>query len=307
MLYDVIIIGGGPAGLAAGMYAARANLKTLLLEKTMPGGQAATTEMIENYPGFPEGINGFDLAMKFNEQARRFGMEVATAEVSRLELPGNVKKVITTAKEYTAKTVIIASGAQSTKLGVPGEAAFTGRGVSYCATCDGAFFRDKKVAVVGGGDAAVEEAIFLTKFASEVYLIHRRDTLRATKIVQDRAKNNPKITFIWNSVVEEIKGNEKVDELVVKNIVTGETTLLAVDGIFIYVGMKPNTLFLPPEIKVSPEGYIITNDQMETTIPGVFAAGDLRQKLLRQVVTAVADGAIAAVAAEKYIENYKEE
>ncbi len=233
MFYDLIIIGGGPAGLAAALYAARANLTTLLVEKTMPGGQVATTEHIENYPGFPEGINGFDMAMKFNEQARRFGTKIITEEVTELNLQGAVKKVTTAKNQYTAKSLILATGAQSTKLQVPGEAAFTGRGVSYCATCDGAFFREKVVAVVGGGDAAVEEAICLTKFASQVYLIHRRDALKATKVIQERAKSNPKITFVWNTVVEEIKGNDKVDELINKNLVSGEVSSLAADGIFI--------------------------------------------------------------------------
>lgn len=303
-MYDVIIVGAGPAGLTSAIYAARANLRTLVLEQTMPGGQAATTESIENYPGFPDGVSGFDMAMKFNEQAKRFGAQIVMEEVLGLELEGELKKVRTTKQEYQTKAVIITTGAKAQRLGIPGETELVGRGVSYCATCDGAFFRDQEVAVVGGGDAAAEEAIYLTKFASKVTLIHRRDSLRATKLVQERALANPKINFVWNSVVEEIAGTNKVERVVVRNVKNGELMELPVGGIFIYIGTRPSTAFLPAELAVTPAGYVITDDQMSTNVPGVFAAGDLRQKLLRQVVTAVADGAVAAVAAEKYLEEH---
>lgn len=304
MVYDVIIIGGGPAGLTAAIYAARANLQTLVLEQTMPGGQAATTESIENYPGFPDGVTGFDVAMKFNAQATRFGAQMFIEEVVELELEGSIKKVRTSKNEYQSKTVIITTGAKAQRLGIAGEAEYTGRGVSFCATCDGAFFQGQEVAVIGGGDAAVEEANYLTKFASKVTIIHRRDSLRATKLVQDRAFANPKIRFLWNTVVDEIKGTNKVEAITVRNLISDEVIDLPVAGVFIYVGTRPSTAFLPAVLKVTPEGYVVTDENMATNVPGVFAAGDLRKKLLRQVVTAVSDGAVAAVAAEKYLEEH---
>lgn len=301
--YDVIIIGGGPAGLAAGLYAGRAKLKTLLLEQMLAGGQAATTDLIENYPGAPEGITGPELTERMEEQAKKFGVELLMAEVTDVDFSGPEKVVITGEGRYTAKAVIIATGATHKKLGCPGEEEFTGRGVSYCATCDGAFYEDLPVAVVGGGDSAVSEAIFLTKFASRVYVIHRRDALRATKVVQDKAFAEPKIEFVWNSVVEEIKGGETVEAVRVKNVKTGVVQDLPVSGIFVYVGLVPNTAFLAGKVKLDERGYIPVTANMETDVPGVFAAGDVTVKLLRQVVTAVGDGATAAVAAEKYIEE----
>lgn len=303
-MYDVVIIGAGPAGLTAAIYAARANLRTLVLEQTMPGGQAATTESIENYPGFPQGVSGFDIAMKFHEQANRFGAKMVIEEVVELNLAGELKTVRTTKQEYQTKAVIITTGAKAQRLGIPGEAEFVGRGVSYCATCDGAFFRDQEVVVVGGGDAAVEEAIYLTKFATKVTLIHRRDSLRATKTVQDRAFANPKLNYVWNSVVDSINGTDKVEGVTVSNVATGEVMAIPTDGIFIYIGTRPSTAFLPAELEVTPKGYVVTDENMVTNVPGVFAAGDLREKLLRQVVTAVSDGAVAAVAAEKYLEEH---
>ncbi|MDK2924788.1 MAG: thioredoxin reductase [Bacillota bacterium] len=301
--YDVIIIGGGPAGLAAGLYAGRAKLKTLLLEQMLAGGQAATTDLIENYPGAPEGITGPQLTERMEEQAKKFGVEFLMAQVTGVDLKGREKVVITSEGNYKGKTVIIATGATHRKLGCPGEEEFTGRGVSYCATCDGAFYEDLPVAVVGGGDSAITEALFLTKFASRVYVIHRRDTLRATKVVQDKAFAEPKIEFIWNSVVEEIKGGEMVEEVRLKNVKTGALQDLPVKGVFIYVGLVPNTEFLKGQVKLDERGYIPVSANMETDVPGVFAAGDVTVKLLRQVVTAVGDGATAAVAAEKYIEE----
>lgn len=301
MDFDVIIIGGGPAGLTAGLYAARGGLNTLLLERAMPGGQAASTEMIENYPGFPEGISGIELAMKFTEQAQRFGMVMKTEEVLEVNLDGKIKTIKTSGGEYKGKTVILATGAQARKIGVKGELEFAGRGVSYCATCDGAFFKDLHVVVLGGGDSAVEEALFLTKFASKVTLIHRRDALRATKVLQDRAFNNEKMNFIWNSAIEKIEGDTKVKEVVVKNLVNGEISNIDCDGVFVYIGMSPNTQYLVGKINFSADGYIETNNLLETEFEGVYAAGDVRKKTLRQVATAVADGAIAAMQAEKYI------
>lgn len=301
--YDLIIIGGGPAGLTAGLYAARARLNALLIERGIPGGQAAVTSHIENYPGFPEGIDGPELGQRIKEQASNFGLEFLTAEVSSVALDGDRKLVHTDQGTFQAKTLIIATGTQNATLGVPGEQEWKGRGVSYCATCDGAFFRDKTVAVVGGGDSAIDEALFLTRFAKEVIVIHRRDALRATKILQDRAFANPKIRFQWNSVVEEILGQDTVQRVVVRNVKTGQKTTLPVDGVFIYIGLKPNTAFLGDLLRLDERGYILTNEEMETNIPGIFAAGDVRAKTLRQVITACADGAIAAVNADRYLQE----
>jgi thioredoxin reductase (NADPH) len=302
-VYDVIIIGGGPAGLAAGLYAGRAKLKTLLIEQMLAGGQAATTDLIENYPGAPEGTTGPALTERMEEQAKKFGAEFIMAEVQGVDLSGREKVVLTSEGRFTSKALIIASGATHKKLGCPGEEEFTGRGVSYCATCDAAFYEDLPVAVVGGGDSAISEAIFLTKFAKRVYVIHRRDALRATKVVQEKAFANHKIEFVWNSVVEEVKGSEMVEAVRIRNVKTGESQDLAVNGVFMYVGLVPNTGFLVDKIKLDERGYIPVTANMETDVPGVFAAGDVTAKLLRQVVTAVADGATAAVAAEKYIED----
>lgn len=300
---DIIIIGGGPAGLSAGIYAARADLKTVLLERGMPGGLAASTEFIENYPGFTEGIGGPELAMQMLNQAQRFGLEVKYTNVESLTRDEHVFTVKTDDEELKAKAVIIATGAKPRMPGYRGEHEFHGRGVSYCATCDGAFFRDKKVAVVGGGDAAVEEAIFLTKFAEKVYIVHRRGELRATKYVQQKAMDNNKIEFVWHSVVEEIKGDATVAGVAVKDVRTGETTTLPIDGIFIYIGHDPSVELVKDMVKLDDKGYIVTDEEMRTSTSGLFAVGDVRSKSLRQVVTAVADGAIAAVAAEKYLEG----
>ncbi|WP_407637335.1 thioredoxin-disulfide reductase [Desulfofundulus thermocisternus] len=302
-MYDVVIIGGGPAGLTAGIYAARAKLKTLLIERGMTGGLAATTELIENYPGFSDGIGGPELMSRMEAQARRFGLEILNSNVETLQKENLSFIIKTEDTELLTRTVIIATGAQPQRLNVKGEETFHGRGVSYCATCDGAFFKDKHVAVVGGGDAAVEEAMFLTRFAQKVFIIHRRGELRATKIVQERARQNPRLEFIWHSIVEEITGNETVNGVRIKDVRTGQARELAVDGVFIYIGYIPNSSLVKELVKLDEQGYIITDTNMQTSCPGIFAAGDVRQKSLRQVVTAVADGAIAAVSAEKYLER----
>ncbi|MHB1167427.1 MAG: thioredoxin-disulfide reductase [Carboxydocellales bacterium] len=304
MSYDIIIIGAGPAGLTAGLYGARAKLRTLVIEKSMVGGRAATTDIIENYPGFPEGINGFELGMKMKEQAERFGLEIITDDVKAVELQGEIKTVVTTNNgEYRSKTIIIATGAKANELKVPGERELTGRGVSYCGTCDGAFFQNQQVVVVGGGDTAIEDALFLTRFASKVTVIHRRESLRATKILQERAFAEPKISFIWNSAVEKIIGEVKVSAIEIRNLLTGTRETLATDGVFVFVGATPETEFLDQELKCIDRGYLVADESTATCIPGVFAAGDVRTKALRQVVTAVADGANAIIAVEKYLED----
>lgn len=300
-MYDLLIIGGGPAGLTAGIYGARARLKTCLLERGLPGGLAATTEIIENYPGFPGGISGPELMMKFQEQAEKLGLEIRCEEVNELSLDGNTKRIQTTAALYEARAVIIATGSHPKTLGVPGEADFYGQGVSYCATCDGAFFRNRAVVVVGGGDAAIDEAQFLTRFASTVTIVHRRDGFRAAQISLERAKANAKINFHLNAVVESIRGSQTVAGVVVKDVQTGESSEIPAQGVFIYVGNQPNTQLIAGKLELNPQGYVLVNSKLQTSIPGVFAAGDVRETPLRQVATAVGDGAVAAMEAEKYL------
>ncbi len=301
MAYDVVIIGGGPAGLTAGIYARRAMLNTVLIEKMGIGGQIIVTDLVENFPGFLE-ISGADLAMKFEEHARKFGLETKSmAEVSGIEDKGKTKTVKTTEGDIETKAVIIATGTTPRKLGAKGELGFIGKGVSYCATCDGFFFRDKVVVVVGGGDSAITEAIYLTKMAKKVYVVHRRDKLRAEKINQEHAFANPKISFVWDSVVEEIAGKNIVEKVIVRNVKTNAISEIKTDGVFIYVGLIPNTAFA--NVKKDDWGFIIANDKMETSARGIFAAGDCRVTPLRQIATAVGDGAIAAVSAERYIEE----
>ncbi len=303
-IYDLIIVGGGPAGLTAGIYASRARLKTLLLDKGVTGGQITLSERIENYPGFPQGISGLDLAQKMEEQAKRFGLEIKNlTEVTGLELEDDFKKILSAQGNFLSQAVIIATGTNPAKLEISGEDRLTGRGVSYCATCDGAFFKDKRVIVVGGGDSAISEALFLTKFASEVLVVHRRDELRATKILQEEAFANPKVKFIWNSHLIEIKGESKVEKGVIKNKLTNEIIEEPIDGVFIYVGNIPNTRWLGDTLELDEEGYILTNQDLETSVKGVFAAGDVRHSQLKQVAVAVGEGALASIMAERYLER----
>ncbi len=305
MKYDVIIIGAGPAGMTAALYAARANLNTLLLERGIPGGQMNNTAEVENYPGF-DSILGPDLALKMYDGINQFGVEHGYGNVVEVKDHHDYKEVITDDASYEAKVVIIATGCEHRNLEVPGEAEYSGRGVSYCAVCDGAFFRNKKLIVVGGGDSAVEEAIYLTQFADEVKIVHRRDALRAQKIIQDRAFANEKISFIWDSVVEEIKGDDqKVTAVKIKNVKTGETYEEAADGVFIYVGLVPLTQAFTSLGITDDAGWILTDERMQTKIPGILACGDARQKHLRQITTAVGDGGIAGQQAYQYIEENK--
>lgn len=300
-MYDVLILGGGPAGLTAGIYAARGGLKTAIVEMGMPGGQAASTEKIENYPGFEQGVGGYELMNSFHQQCLTFGVEFIFEEAQQLDLSGSVKKITTDVKSYEAKTVIIASGSKPRPLGVPGEDVFRGRGVSYCATCDGAFFRDKKVIVVGGGDAALEEGAYLTRFAAEVTIVHRRKGFRAAQIAIDRAQQNEKIRFELDAVIEEVLGRDKVEGVRIRNVVTNATRELQADGVFVYVGTEPNAQFKYEGLDVDERGYIKTDNLLRTNLAGVYAAGDIRTTPLRQVATAVGDGALAAVQVEKYL------
>lgn len=305
-IYDVIIAGAGPAGMTAAVYAARANMSVLMIERGIPGGQMANTEAVENYPGF-ESILGPDLSNKMFEHAKKFGAEYAYGDIKKIEDGSDVKTIDCGSKQYKARTVIVTTGAEYRKLGVPGEKEFAGRGVSYCAVCDGAFFKEKKLAVIGGGDSAVEEGTYLTRFASKVTIVHRRDQLRAQKILQNRAFNNEKVDFIWDTICTKINGADgKVASLTLKNKKTGEETDFPVDGVFIYVGMNPLTGAVSDLGILDDEGYIVTNEKMETSIPGIFAAGDVRQKELRQIVTATGDGSIAAENAQKYVEKLKD-
>ena len=301
--YEVIIIGGGPAGLTAGLYTTRSRLHTLLIESALFGGQITTTDLIENYPGFPQGITGDELSRLMEEQAKRFGLETVCQETIEVRLEGDMKVVKTHEATYRCDVLILCVGTEYRKLGVPGEKEFTGRGVSFCSTCDGAFFQDRKVVVVGGGDSALTEALFLTRFANELTIIHRRDALRATKIYQERATAHPKIKFLWNSVVQEIKGDQVVQSIVVKNVKTGEAKEIEVEGVFVFVGISPKTQFLKGLIDLDEGGYILTNPNCETSVKGIFAAGDCRKQLLRQIATAVGDGATAAFVVEKYLDS----
>lgn len=304
--FDVVILGGGPAGFSAGIYTARGNVSTAILDVSMLGGQPSNYLELENYPAFMK-IGGFELMEKFEEHADMFGVQkFPMQEIEFIDLVSSPKIIRTKEVEFRTKSVIIATGAKPMKLGVKGEEEFVGRGVSYCAVCDGAFYKDKVVAVVGGGNSAVEEAIYLTKFASKVYIIHRRDELRADKIIQDRAAKNEKIEFVLNSVVCEIQGQDLVNNLILKNTKTDEMFNLAVDGVFPYIGITPNVENISGQITQDKAGFIITDETMKTSIDGVFAIGDVRKTPLRQVITAASDGAIAGVYAVKYIESLKE-
>ena len=300
--YQLIILGGGPAGLTAGLYAARDRMQVVLVEKGVVGGQVLVTDWIDNYPGFPEGISGFDLIEKMAAQAKRFELETKNANVVKVELAETKKKLILeNGEELTCQALIICTGARPNKLGIPGEQELTGKGVSFCATCDGPFFRDQEILVVGGGDTAVQEADFLTKFASKVTIIHRRDELRAAKVLQERAFANEKIEFLWNSNVVAIEGEKEVERVRIRNN-NGEESEIAASGVFILIGTIPNNEILPLEQLGSDEfGFVITDDDMRTKVGGVMAAGDIRSKTVRQVVNAAGEGAVAAIAAEHFL------
>ncbi|MFO7317452.1 MAG: thioredoxin-disulfide reductase [Bacilli bacterium] len=305
-IYDVIIIGAGPAGMTAAVYTSRANLSTLMLERGIPGGQMANTEEIENYPGF-ESILGPELSTKMFEHAKKFGAEYAYGDVSEVIDGEEFKIVKAGSKEYKTRAIIIATGAEYKKLGVPGENELGGRGVSYCAVCDGAFFKGKDLIVVGGGDSAVEEGVYLTRFANKVTIVHRRDKLRAQKILQDRAFANEKVDFIWNHTVKQINEKDgKVGSVTLVSTVDGSEKEVPCDGVFVYIGMSPLTAPFKNLGILNEQGYVVTNDKMETSVKGIFAAGDVREKTLRQIVTATGDGSIAAQTAQQYVEELKE-
>lgn len=304
---DVIIIGSGPAGLAAALYAARADLNPLVFTGTDLGGQVSLTYSIENYPGFPDGLSGTELADLFKRNAERFGARIEFDSVTEVNLSKRPYTVKTYSDEHKTKTLIIAIGASPNKLGIPGEDEFRGKGVSYCATCDGWFFKDKKVAVVGGGDSALEEGIFLTRYASSVTIIHRRDELRAGAILQERAKKNEKISYFWNTIVTEIKGKDGLDRLSLENTQNGEKSEMEVDGLFIFIGHSPNSAMFKGQLEINKEGYIQVDDHYRTSLPGVFAAGEIHDSVYRQVVTSAGMGAAAAIEARKFLENEEEE
>ena len=301
--YDVVIIGGGPAGLTAGIYTSRDKLYTLIIDKGIIGGNINNADSIDNYPGFPEGINGPELAELMHRQAEKYGLKSITAEVTAIYIEGENRVIKTTGGDFMAKAVIIAGGSDKVKMGIPGEKEFTGRGVSYCTTCDGPFFRNKKVVVIGGGNSAIYEAIHLIKFASSISLIHRRDKLRATAILQDKALAETKIEFILNTIVKSIEGKDFVQKLLLKNVKTGEQSTLETDGVFISIGLKPNTDYLKDLLPLDKQGHIITDKHMSTKIAGIFAAGDIRSGSIRQITTAAGDGTIAAISAKKFIDG----
>lgn len=304
--FDTVILGGGPAGLSAAIYAARGACTTAIIDKSMLGGQPTNYLELENYPGFGI-VDGFDLMEKFEQHVDKFGAQkFPMQEIESVDLASKIKTITTKEATFKAKTIIIATGAQAKKMGIPGEKEFTGRGVSYCAVCDGAFYKDKVVAVVGGGNAAVEEAMYLTKFATKVYIIHRRDALRADKIVQERAFKNDKIELIWDTIPKEVLGENTVNTLVMENVKTNKTTNLKVDGVFPYIGFSPNVEEFQGQLAQDEGGFIITDETMQTSVPGVFAVGDVRKTPLRQVITAASDGSVGAVYAVKYLEHLAE-
>ena len=303
---EMLILGTGPAGLAAALYAARADLKPLLLTGTEIGGQAAMTDRIENYPGFPDGVGGSELAELFQKNAERFGARLEYEAATEVDLSKRPFIVKTYGNEYRTKTLVISTGANPNKLNIPGEKEFRGKGVSYCATCDGWFFKGKKVSIVGGGDSALEEGILLTRYASSVTVIHRREELRAGVILQKRAKNNPKIEYIWNTVVKEIRGESGVEKLLLENVKDGSTTEFPVDGIFIFIGHSPNTEMFRNQLELDDKGYIIADQRMRTSIPGVYAAGEVCDPFFRQVITSAGMGAAAAISATRQLESESE-
>jgi thioredoxin reductase (NADPH) len=305
--YDVIILGGGPAGLTAGLYTARARLKSLLLERGMMGGLITETPLVENYPGFAKGVSGAELGMLMHEQAVSFGLETQMVDVTDLQPFGEKKVVVTDHGNFVSKTIIIATGSERRKLGIPGEEEYAGKGVSYCGTCDAPFFKNKTVAIVGGGNVAATEALHLAKFSSKVYLIHRRDQLRAARIMHERVADEPKIEILWDTVIDEIEGPDMVKRLKMHNVKTNKASTLDADGIFVSVGIVPNTSFFKSwdkfreSLPLDHDGYVITNDRMETDIPGVFAAGDVRLHSAKQAITAAGDGATAAIYVDRYV------
>lgn len=301
--YDVLIIGGGGAGLTAALYTSRARLSTLLLEKLAPGGQIALTDMVENYPGFPEGILGPEISQRMEDQAKRYGTEVAYQEVKSIAKTNGEFEIKTAGGSYQGKTVILAAGASFRMLGVSGERELTGKGVSYCATCDGAFFKEKEIVVVGGGDSALQEGLFLTRFATKISVIHRRDALRASPILQERAKNNPKINFVWDTVVEKIQGSKKVEGVTLKNLKSQQVRDFRTDGIFVFIGHDPNTSFLKGFVELDEKGYVKVDNQTRTSVPGVFAAGEIRAGAVKQLVSACGEGCEAALAAQEYVDH----
>ena len=305
-VYDVVIIGAGPAGMTAAVYASRAELKTVLLERGVPGGQMANTEEVENFPGFTM-ITGPELSSKMFEHAQKFGAEYKFGDIKSVELDGDIKILKTSSEDIYTKSVVIATGAEYKTIGVPGEDLLRGRGLSYCAVCDGAFFKERELYVIGGGDSAVEEGVFLTKYASKVTIVHRRDELRAQKILQDRAFKNDKIDFIWDTELQSINGDSRVESITLKDKKTGEEYTKDADGVFIYIGMLPLTSPFKDLGILNENGYIETNEEMETKIPGIFAAGDVREKSLRQIVTATGDGSLAAQNAQHYLEKLEDE
>ncbi len=302
-LFDVLIIGGGGAGLTAALYTSRAKLSTLLLEKLTPGGQIALTDVVENYPGFPEGITGPEISQRMEEQAKRYGTRVEYDEVNGIEKKNNHFKIKTGGTTYQSKTVIVASGASYRNLNVPREKELTGRGVSYCATCDGAFFKDKEIIVVGGGDSALQEGIFLTRFVTKLTLIHRRDKLRASPLLQERAFQNPKFKFEWDTVVTEILGQKKVEAVKLKNLKTNQARDFKTDGVFVFIGHDPNTAFLKGVIDLDEKGYAKSGDNLQTKVPGLFVAGEVRSGAVKQLVACCGEGCEAALAAQAYVEN----
>jgi len=303
--YDVVIIGGGPAGLTAGLYTSRARRNSLLIEKALIGGQIANAELVENFSGFPDGISGYELGQLTYQQATKYGLKTVTAEATGIELLGSQKVVKTTAGDFAARAVVIAGGSKWQTLGVPGEEEFTGKGVSFCATCDAPFFREQPVAVVGGGDAAITEALHLAKFAARVTVIHRRRELRATRILQEKAFAEPRIEFRWDSTVDSIEGKDFVKRVRLNHVPTGEKSALEVAGAFIAIGFRPDTEYLKGILPLDAVGHIITNEKMETEVPGIYAAGDIRSNSGRQAITAAGDGATAAIYAEKYLTENK--
>jgi thioredoxin reductase (NADPH) len=303
--YDVIIIGSGPAGYTAGIYTSRANLSTLIISGTLPGGQLMTTSEVENYPGFPNGIFGPELMMNMRQQAERFGSVVVDDEVIKVDFKKRPFTITTHAETYTAEATLVCTGASPRKLGIPAEQQFGGRGVSYCATCDGPFFKGENIVVVGGGDTAMEEATFLTKFGKSVMVVHRRDSLRASKILQQKALENPKIEFIWNNVVADIKGNNKISTVLVKDINTGKERTIETGGLFVAIGHEPNTAIFRGQLELDDKGYIVLKQHTKTSVEGVFAAGDVHDHRYRQAVTAAGFGCMAAIDVEKWLSERK--